>query len=438
MNRGRFLTPSPEIRRTSTVLFDCVADLASALEGVKAGDPGVSVYGTMGTPTTAALDALLLAGEGGAGVFLSPSGLAAITVALFACVRAGDHLLVTDSAYGPARDLCDDVLARMGVDVEYYDPLIGAGIAALLRPTTAAIWLESPGTHTFEIQDVPAIVAAARVASAARAAGSGAGAGAGAGAASDAGAGSGAGSGAGAGAAGSGAGAATEIPTSDDPRRIVTLIDNTWGSPGLFRPFDHGVDISVVALTKYWGGHADVLMGAVFATEALVPAVRSMTNRLGMCTNGEDAFLVARGARTVDLRMRASEASALEVAGRLERHPRVGRVLHPGLESDPGHGLWLRDFHGSCGLFAFELLAPGGGPASGEAADSFTDALLARGHFGLGYSWGGYESLVMPARWSGINRAVRPWTGGQLIRLHVGLEPVDELWADLEAALATA
>lgn len=407
MNRGRFLTPSPEIRRTSTVLFDCVADLASALEGVKAGDPGVSVYGTMGTPTTAALDALLLAGEGGAGVFLSPSGLAAITVALFACVRAGDHLLVTDSAYGPARDLCDDVLARMGVDVEYYDPLIGAGIAALLRPTTAAIWLESPGTHTFEIQDVPAIVAAARVASAARA-------------------------------AGSGAGAATEVPTSDDPRRIVTLIDNTWGSPGLFRPFDHGVDISVVALTKYWGGHADVLMGAVFATEALVPAVRSMTNRLGMCTNGEDAFLVARGARTVDLRMRASEASALEVAGRLERHPRVGRVLHPGLESDPGHGLWLRDFHGSCGLFAFELLAPGGGPASGEAADSFTDALLARGHFGLGYSWGGYESLVMPARWSGINRAVRPWTGGQLIRLHVGLEPVDELWADLEAALATA
>lgn len=407
MNRGRFLTPSPEIRRTSTVLFDCVADLASALEGVKAGDPGVSVYGTMGTPTTAALDALLLAGEGGAGVFLSPSGLAAITVALFACVRAGDHLLVTDSAYGPARDLCDDVLARMGVDVEYYDPLIGAGIAALLRPTTAAIWLESPGTHTFEIQDVPAIVAAARVASAARA-------------------------------AGSGAGAATEVPTSDDPRRIVTLIDNTWGSPGLFRPFDHGVDISVVALTKYWGGHADVLMGAVFATEALVPAVRSMTNRLGMCTNGEDAFLVARGARTVDLRMRASEASALEVAGRLERHPRVGRVLHPGLESDPGHGLWLRDFHGSCGLFAFELLAPSGGPASGEAADSFTDALLARGHFGLGYSWGGYESLVMPARWSGINRAVRPWTGGQLIRLHVGLEPVDELWADLEAALATA
>ena len=384
MNGGRFLTPSPEIRRTSTVLFESTADLAAALAGWEAGDRSMSTYGTEGTPTTEALEALLLAGEGGAGVALASSGLAAIATAVFAVVRAGDHLLVTDSAYGPTRRLCDGMLTRLGIEVEYYDPLIGGDIAGLIRPATAAIWMESPGTFTFEIQDVPAIVAAARAAD----------------------------------------------------HRVVTVVDDTWASPGLFRPFDHGVDISVVALTKYWGGHADLLMGATFADAGALPAVREAARQMGMCTNGEDAFLVARGARTVDLRIRACGASALDIAGRLAGHARVGRVLHPALPGDPGHRLWARDFHGSSGLFAFELLSAHGGPADEASVGAFADSLVARGRFGLGYSWGGFESLVMPARWADVRRSVRPWTAGPLVRLHVGLEPVEDLWADLEAAFA--
>ena len=177
-------------------------------------------------------------------------------------------------------------------------------------------------------------------------------------------------------------------------------------------------------------------MGATFADADTLPAVREAARQLGMCTNGEDAFLVVRGARTVDLRIRASGASAFDIAGRLAGHARVGRVLHPALPADLGYPLWARDFHGSSGLFAFELLSPDGGSADEASADAFADSLVARGRFGLGYSWGGYESLVMPARWSGVHRSVRPWTGGPLVRLHVGLEPVDALWEDLEAALA--
>jgi cystathionine beta-lyase len=384
MNDGRFRTPNPEIRRASTVLFDSVADLREALRGWRAGDRGFSTYGTHGTPTTAELEAILLAGEGGAGAELASSGLGAIAVAMLAVVRAGDHLLVTDSAYGPARELCTGLLGGLGVDVEFYDPLAGAEIAARIRPTTRLIWMESPGTHTFEVQDVPAIVGAARAAD----------------------------------------------------HRVVTAIDNTWGSPGLLRPFDHGVDISVVALTKYWGGHADLLMGATFANEELLGAVRQSATLLGSAVSGEDAFLVIRGARTVDLRIREQGAKALELAVRLQRHPRVGRVLHPALPDDPCHAVWERDFHGSSGLFSFELRRPGGSPADPSEADAVTDRLVALGHFGLGYSWGGFESLVLPGRWSGIMRSVRPWIGGPLLRLSVGLEPVELLWADLEAALS--
>lgn len=385
MNDGRYRTPNPEIRRTSTVLFDSIGQLRATLRGWRSGDRAYSTYGTHGTPTSAELERLLLAGEGGAGVELSSSGLAAITIAMLAVVRAGDHLLVTDSAYGPARDLCTGLLTRLGVDVEFYDPLAGGDIASLIRPETSLIWMESPGTHTFEIQDVPAIVAAARAAD----------------------------------------------------HRIVTAVDNTWGSPGLFRPFDHGVDISVVALTKYWGGHSDLLMGATFASEELLERVREAVQLTGACVSAEDAFLVARGARTVDMRIREAGVRALEIARRLEAHPRVARVLHPALPDDPGHALWLRDFHGSSGLFAFELRAADGSPAEQADADALADELVARGRFGLGYSWGGFESLVMPARWaSGMARDVRPWTGGPLLRLSIGLEPIEELWGDLEAALA--
>lgn len=386
MNRGRFLTSSPEIRRASTVLFESVGDLKTTLDAMHAGDRTMSVYGTLGTPTTLALEEILLAREGGDGVVFGPSGLAAIAVALFAFARQGDHVLVTDAVYSPARRLCDTLLAGLGVDVEYYDPLVGSGITALIRPNTRLIWMESPGTHTFEVQDVPAIVAAARAAD----------------------------------------------------HRVLTAMDNTWASPGLFRPFDHGVDMSIVALTKYWAGHADVLMGALFAVEELLPAIRTANELLGMSANGEDTFLVIRGARTVDLRIATCGTSALEIARRLEGDPRIGRVLHPGLRADPGHALWKRDFHGSSGLFSFELLSRDGGPASEDEVNVVTDALVARGRFGLGYSWGGFESLVLPGHLSEMVRVVRPWTGGQLIRLSIGLEPAGELWADLEAALAGA
>jgi len=384
MNDGRFRTPSPEIRRTSTVLFDDIAHLRQTLDAMKAGDRGHSTYGTHATPTTAELETLLLAGEGGAGVALSSSGLAGITVAMLAVLRAGDHLLLTDSAYGPTRDLATGVLSGLGVDVEFYDPLIGAAIASLIRPKTKLIWMESPGTHTFEVQDVPAIVGAARAA--------------------------------------------------DHP--VITALDNTWGSPGLLRPFDLGVDISVVALTKYWGGHADLLMGATFANEALLPAIRATTRATGACANGEDAFLVIRGARTAGLRIREQGAAALEIARRLAEHPRIARVLHPALSGDPGHALFSRDFHGSSGLFSFELQRADGSPTDQADADALTDRLVARGRFGLGYSWGGFETLIMPARWSGLTRTVRPWTGGPLLRVSIGLEPVENLWADLEASLA--
>src|SRR6185437_2359630 len=318
------------------------------------------------------------------GVAFSPTGMSAITTAFFAAARSGDHVLVTDSVYSPARRLCEQLLRPLGIEVEFYDPLIGEGIASRIKSSTSLIWMESPGTHTFEIQDVPAIVAAARAA--------------------------------------------------DHP--IVTAFDNTRGSPGVFRPFEHGIDISVVALTKYWGGHSDLTMGATFSVGDLVPRVREASELLGMSANGEDAFLVVRGSRTAAMRIRASEAGALEIARRLEDHPRAGRVLHPALPSHPGHALWKRDFHGSSGLFAFELLGADGAPAEGELVDAFTDRLLAGGHFGLGYSWGGYESLVMPHSMSRSARDVRPWMGGELIRLHIGMEPVDELWADLEAAFA--
>ncbi len=384
MNDGRFRTPNPPVWHVSTVLFDDIAHLESLRDRMTAGDPDASLYGTFATPTTAALARLLEAGEGGRLAAFGPSGLAAITTAILSVVRPGDHLLVVDSVYGPVRQFCDGTLSRLGVRTEYYDPLIAGGIARLIRPETSAIWLESPGTNTFEIQDVPAIVAAARSAD----------------------------------------------------HRVVTMFDNTWASPGLFRPLDHGVDVSVLALTKYWGGHADLVMGAVLTTDELLPAVRATAGELGVCGNGEDAFLVTRGARTADLRIRAHGAGALEIARRLEEHPRVGRVLHPALPSFPGHDLWRRDFAGSSGLFSFELLTPEGGPAGTAQAFAVTDRLAAGGLFQIGYSWGGFESLVMPVAQFGGTRDVRPWVGGELVRLHVGLDPVEDQWADLERALA--
>jgi cysteine-S-conjugate beta-lyase len=392
MRFERFRAPMPPVHRASTVLFDDTAHLEQVQRRMlSAGDE--SMYGAFGTPTTDALARELLAREGGVGVSFGPSGLAAVSLALLSLVRAGDHLLVADCCYGPTRDLCRGLLARLGVTTEFFDPNArGDEFASLIRPETRAVFLESPGSFTFEIQDVPSIVAAVRQAEAAL------------------------------------------------KRSIYTVVDNAWGSPGLFSPLDHGADVSVIPLTKYWGGHADLLLGAVVAGERAWKQVRGTAYDLGLCTSGDDASLALRGARTVDVRLKAHAESALELATWLETRPQVGRVLHPALPGSPGHDLWKRDFTGSNGLLSFELLLPDGAPADPTKAAQVADELARDGIFGLGYSWGGFASLVMPGvlpTLSLMTRSVRPWTGGTLIRLHVGLEPVDTLRASLERAFAS-
>jgi cystathionine beta-lyase len=294
---------------------------------------------------------------------------------LLAVLEPGDHILVTDSAYGPTRIFCDGMLARLGVKTTYYDPTVGAGIDALIRPETKLVWLESPGSYTFEVQDVPAICAAAR------------------------------------------------------ERGVLTMIDNTWASPVFARPFDWGVDVSVVALTKYWSGHSDVLMGAAVVREPLWPKVWSAVRQLGQCAGGDDAYLVLRGLRTADVRMRRHQENALAVAHWLQRREEVESVLHPALFSHPQHALWRRDFSGASGLFSFSL-EPNLFDAR-RAPVALAALCERRRHFGIGYSWGGYESLIMPAR-IGHLRKVTPWTGGPLVRVHIGLEDPEDLIADLQ------
>lgn len=371
-------TANLPVHRASTVLFDTLAQAEAAGEAVGKAERHATTYGTAGTPTTMALMDALAEIEGGGHevrAALMPSGLAAITAVLLAVLEPGDHILVTDSAYGPTRIFCDGMLARLGVKTTYYDPTVGAGIDALIRPETKLVWLESPGSYTFEVQDVPAICAAAR------------------------------------------------------GRGVLTMIDNTWASPVFARPFDWGVDVSVVALTKYWSGHSDVLMGAAVVREPLWPKVWSAVRQLGQCAGGDDAYLVLRGLRTADVRMRRHQENALAVAHWLQRREEVESVLHPALFSHPQHALWRRDFSGASGLFSFSLE-----PNLFDARR--TPVALAalcerRRHFGIGYSWGGYESLIMPAR-IGHLRKVTPWTGGPLVRVHIGLEDPEDLIADLQ------
>jgi len=379
-----FVAANVGVHRASTVLFDSLAATEAAGAAVAAGRRRATTYGTVGTPTTMALMDALCEIEGGGHAVrasLMPSGLAAITTALLAVLAPGDHLLVADSSYGPTRVFCDGILARLGVRTSYYDPTVGAGIEALLRPETKLIWLESPGSYTFEVQDVPAICAIAR------------------------------------------------------KRGIATMIDNTWASPVFARPFDWGVDASVLALTKYWGGHSDVLMGAVVVREALWPKLWGAVRQLGQCASGDDAYLVLRGLRSIDARMRRHEAHALEVARWLEARAEVASVLYPALTSHPQHALWRRDFSGASGLFAFELdralveVRHGSGGSERERA-ALAALCERRRHFAIGYSWGGFESLVMPARIDRM-RSAKPWTGGPLVRLHVGLEDPADLIADL-------
>ena len=381
------------VHRASTVLFDSLAAASEAGRGAASGVGArhVSTYGTAGTPTTFALmDALAEIEGAGADcrAALMPSGLAAISTALLAFLKPGDHLLMSDSVYGPARVFALGMLARLGVETTFFRPDADAAeVAALLRPATRVLYLESPGSYTFEIQDVPALAALARA------------------------------------------------------RGIVSMIDNAWASPVFARPFDWGIDLSILPLTKHWSGHSDVLMGAVVVRSEHWPTLWGAVRELGMCVGGDDAFLILRGLRTVEVRMRRHEETALAVAHALAARPEVASVLHPALPTHPGHALWQRDFSGSSGLFSFELapalFAAYGADTTPDAA-RVPKALAAlcerRSHFKLGYSWGGYESLIMPANLAGL-RGVAAWTGGPLVRIHCGLEDPADLIADLGAGL---
>ncbi len=369
------------IWRASSVLFTNVADMRAEVAATAAGERRAANYATAGTPTTFALaDAVaeLEAGPHPARTALLPSGLSAIATVLQAFLSPGDHLLMGDSVYGPARLFAQGMLARFGIETTFYDPAIGAGIGDLLRPNTRMIYLESPGSYTFEIPDVPAICSLAR------------------------------------------------------ERGILTAIDNAWASPVLARPFDWGVDISVLPLTKYWSGHADVLMGAAVVREALWPQLHQAVRQQGLCVGSDDAWLILRGMRTLKVRMQAHESNGLALARWLEKRPEVARVLHPALPSHPQHARWKRDFSGASGLFSFELHA--------ASADQLSALCDHRRHFRLGFSWGGFESLIMPANLTGL-RTAGPWQGGPLVRIHAGLDDTEALISDLEdgfAAMAAA
>ncbi len=354
------------IYRGSTVLFPTMAAL-------EANDQDFT-YGRVGTPTVKALEMAIAELEGGHRTLLTPSGLSAIATALLAFVSAGDEILVADSVYRPNRRFCDNVLKRLGVTTIYYDPLIGAGIKNLITKKTRVVFAESPGSQTFEVQDIPAIVRAAHAAGA------------------------------------------------------VVILDNTWATPLYFKPFAHGVDVSIQAATKYIVGHADAMLGAITATEEASRAVAKAHEDLGLCPGPEDVYLGLRGLRSLGVRLERHQRSGLELARWLMERPEVARVLHPALPSDPGHALWQRDFTGASGLFSIVLK-----PVPRARLAAMLDGLSL---FGMGYSWGGFESLILPFDPSAYRSATTWQEKGPALRLHVGLEDVDDLKADLDAGFA--
>src|SRR6266513_1861450 len=357
---------NPPVYHASTILSKNIAEWESRPD--PRANFGVVRYGLSGTPTTFALEELLARVEGGYRAAIVCSGLAAITAPLQGLLSQGDHLLMVDSTYGPARNFCNRVLTRMGVETTYYDPLIGDGIAQLMRPNTKVVYVESPGSLTFEVQDIPAIAAIAHRSGA------------------------------------------------------KVVMDNTWASPYLFRSFEHGVDVSIHAATKYIVGHSDVILGAVITNEEMYMKVRMMSADLGHCAGPDDAYFALRGLRTLSVRLERHEKNALAVARWLQTRPEVSRVLYPALPEDPGHALWKRDFLGASGLFGVVLKA-----VPKEAVNAFIDALDL---FGIGASWGGFESLVQPA-FPDRARTATPWQAeGPLVRLHIRLEGAPRLTDD--------
>ncbi len=364
---------NPPVWRASTTLYDNMADLKARPHDTH----DKLYYGRRGTPTVWALaDALTALEPGAEGTLLYASGVQAITAGLTALVKPGDHILMVDSVYQPSRSFCDGYLKSIGVETTYYDPLIGAGIAELCRDNTALIFLESPGSHSFEVQDIPAIVAVAKA------------------------------------------------------RGIVTFLDNTWATPLFFPALAAGVDVTMLACTKYVVGHSDVMMGSLTTHAGLWQKLRRSTYEFGHSVSPDDCYLALRGLRTMGVRLRQHQEGGLAVAGWLREQPWVGKLLHPAFQDCPGHTVWQRDFKGASGLFSFGLKG-----ASVEQRDAFIDALTL---FGLGYSWGGYESVVVPSDIAAIRTATRWSEPDPFVRLHIGLEDPMDLIADLEAAAGAA
>jgi cystathionine beta-lyase len=354
---------NPPVVHGSTVLYPTADDLHAHRAEYQ--------YGRHGTPTTRALQEALMALEGPqcAGVGIAPSGLSAITTTLLAVLKSGDHLLVCDNVYRPSRNFCNGLLARYGVEITYFDPLIGAGIAELFRSNTRAVLVEAPGSQSFEMPDIPAIASIAHA------------------------------------------------------RGAIVIDDNTWATPLFHRSLDQGVDISIQAATKYIGGHSDIMFGTISANAKMWPIIAESIRLLGVCAGPDDVFLAIRGLRTLSVRLAHHHRSGLEVARWLAARPEVMRVLHPALEDDPGHAIWKRDFTGASGLFSVVLR-----PAPRESVDAMLNTLTL---FGMGYSWGGFESLVIPFDCAGYRTATKWSPGGPALRFHIGLENVEDLKADL-------
>src|SRR3954449_4906419 len=359
---------NPPVVHGSTVLYATAEDLHA--------HRGEFQYGRHGTPTTRALQDALMALEGPQckGVGLAPSGLAAISTTLLAVAKAGDHLLICDNAYRPTRNFCNGLLARYGVETSYFDPLIGDGIAELFKPNTRAVLVEAPGSQSFEMTDIPAVAAVAHA------------------------------------------------------RGALVIDDNTWATPLYHRSLDQGVDISIQAATKYIGGHSDIMFGTISANAKTWPMIAEAIRLLGVCAGPEDVFLALRGLRTLSVRLAQHYRSGLDMARWLAARPEVARVLHPALETDPGHTIWKRDFTGASGLFSVVLK-----PAPEKAVDALLDTVKL---FGMGYSWGGFESLIIQFDCSDYRSATKWAPEGPALRLHIGLEHVDDLKADLDRGFA--